>query len=146
VEIRGLRPDERDAWLGLRERLWPDFTREELTAEEEEILADPRRNAVLVAAAPGGQLVGFVEVALRDWAEGCRTHPVGYIEAWYVEPEHRRAGVGRALLEAAERWAASRGCTEMGSDAELANHVSQAAHAALGYSEVLRIVLFSKKL
>jgi aminoglycoside 6'-N-acetyltransferase I len=71
---------------------------------------------------------------------------VGYLEAWYVKREYRRRGVGRLLIEAAERWAWSRGCTEMGSDAELHNEVSQQAHGALGYSEVLRVVLFSKRL
>lgn len=146
MEIRELRSDEHEAWLRLRELLWPETAREELTSELQEILADPGRNSVLVAASPGGELIGFVEVALRDWAEGCSTRPVGYIEGWYVAPEHRRSGVGRQLIEAAERWAASRGCTEMGSDAELPNEVSQRAHLALGYSEVTRVVLFSRRL
>ncbi len=146
MEIRELRPDERRSWLRLRELLWPETSRAELAGEVEEILADPERNSVLVAASPGGELVGFVEVALRDWAEGCSTRPVGYIEAWYVEPEHRRSGLGRWLIEAAEHWALSRGCTEIGSDAELGNEVSARAHRALGYAEVTRLVLFSKKL
>lgn len=101
---------------------------------------------MLVAASDNGNLVGFVEVSLRDWAEGCSTRPVGYIEAWYVNPSYRRTGIGRRLIEAAERWARSRGCTEMGSDAELGNEVSHCAHAALGYSEVVRLVLFCKRL
>jgi aminoglycoside 6'-N-acetyltransferase I len=145
MEIRSLRPDEQDAWLRLRERLWPGTPREELARERAEILADPGRNGVLVAASPDG-LVGFVEVSVRDWAEGFRTRPVGYLEAWYVAPEHRRAGLGRRLVEAAEGWARARGCAEMGSDADLSNGVSHAAHRALGYGEVARLVLFSKRL
>lgn len=145
VEIRTLRPAEHDAWLALRERLWPGSSRDFLTAEQREILADTTRNAVLIAA-DGQRVVGFLEAALRDWAEGCESRPVGYIEGWYVEPGYRRRGVGRLLVEAAERWAQSRGCTEMGSDADLSNDVSHAAHRALGYREVDRIVLFSKKL
>jgi aminoglycoside 6'-N-acetyltransferase I len=145
VEIRPLRPDEHDGWLSLRERLWPDIPLGELASERAEILADPTRNGVLVAAAPDG-LVGFVEVSIRDWAEGCKTRPVGYIEAWYVAPESRRVGLGRQLVQAAERWARGRGCTEMGSDAYLSNKVSRAAHRALGYGEVAQLVLFSKKL
>ncbi len=146
MEIRELRPDERDTWLGLRELLWPDYSREELSREQEEMLAGSERNSVWVAASPGGEVIGFVEVAVRDWAEGCRTRPVGYIEGWYVKPEHRRSGVGRRLIDAAERWARSRGCTEMGSDADLQNDVSHRAHRALGYVEIGRAVLFSKKL
>jgi aminoglycoside 6'-N-acetyltransferase I len=145
VQIRELRHDERGEWLQLRQLLWPGDAREALAREQEEILADPEKNCVFVAALPDG-LAGFVEVALRQWAEGCSTRPVGYIEAWYVRPEHRRSGVGRRLIDAAERWARSRGCTEMGSDADLQNVVSHDAHRALGYVEVTRLVLFAKKL
>lgn len=146
VAIRELRREERAAWLLLRERLWPETPRDELAREQEWILADSERNVVLVADGPGGPPAGFVEVSIREWAEGCATHPVGYLEAWYVDPAHRRSGVGRALVEAAERWMRSRGCTEAASDADLANDVSHRAHGALGYSEVGRAVLFRKTL
>ncbi len=145
MEIRPLHPDEYDDWLSLRERLWPDTPREDLSSELTEIVTDPSRNTVLVASLPEG-LVGFVEVSIRDWAEGCETRMVGYIEAWYVVPERRIGGIGRRLVEAAEAWARARGCTEMGSDADLSNEVSHAAHRALGYGEVGRLVLFSKRL
>jgi len=45
--------------------------------------------------------VGFVEVSLRPYAEGCDTRPVGYLEGGYVAPEWRGQGIGRALVEAA---------------------------------------------
>jgi len=144
--LRELRPDEGEPGLRLRERLWPDTPTDELEREQEEILSDPANNAVLVAETPAGELAGFVEVRIRDWAEGCETRPVGYIEGWYVEPEHRRTGICRRLIEAAERWSLDRGCTEMGSDADLQNEVSHRAHRALGYEEVTRLVCFSKKL
>ena len=54
--------------------------------------------------------------------------------------------MGRRLIEAAEQWARSRGCTEMGSDAEIANTLSHRAHAALGYEEIERVVSFAKRL
>lgn len=146
IAISELRPNEHDAWLRLQQRLWPKETKDDLQEGQRWILDDPKRNAVFVARLPRGELVGFVEAALRDWAEGCSTRPVGYIEGWYVAPEHRRRGVGRRLVEAAERWARSRGCTEMGSDAHLANTLSHRAHAALGYAEVERVVAFAKRL
>jgi len=146
VEIREIHPEEHNAWLTLRQLLWPDHSMEDLRREQRQLLAESDRNAVLVAASPSGELVGFVEVSLRDWAEGCASEPVGYIEGWYVRPAHRRAGIGRQLIHAAEIWAASRGCTEVGSDTELWNEVSQLAHRALGYSEATRLVCFSKKL
>ena len=145
MPIREPYPHERGAWLRLRERLWPENPPEELAREQQRILAD-RRNLVLVAASDGGDLLGFAEASVREWAEGCATHPVGYLEAWYVVPEHRRAGLGAELVRAAERWAREQGCTEMASDADLENHVSHRAHRALGYDEVGRAVLFKKRL
>lgn len=146
MEIRKLTPNDQEQWLHLRRLLWTDLTDEENQREQAEILGEPANNAVFVAALQGGELTGFVEVSLRKWAEGCSTSPVGYIEGWYVQPEHRRAGVGGRLFEAAEYWAREQGCTEMGSDAELWNEVSQAAHLALGYTEASRLVCFSKQI
>jgi aminoglycoside 6'-N-acetyltransferase I len=102
--------------------------------------------AVFVAERPGGGLCGFVEASLRSRADGCDTTPVGYVEGWYVDEDMRRRGVGRALVEAAEAWARSKGCRQMASDAELWNDVSHRAHGALGFEEVARLVLFKKDL
>ena len=146
IEIRPVRPTEQVAWLKLRQQLWPDTSIEENTYEQNEILGDPEHNAALVAVQPDGELIGFIEVSLREWAAGCSTHPVGYIEAWYVAEAYRRTGLGRKLVEAGEAWALSKGCTEMGSDAEQWNEVSHQAHQALGFQEVMRLVCFSKKL
>jgi aminoglycoside 6'-N-acetyltransferase I len=146
AQVRDLRPDERAAWLRFRERLWPDVANAQLREEQDHILGDPASNGVLVAAAPDGELIGFAEVSIREWAEGCATRPVGYLEAWYVEDGRRRAGVGRLLIEAAERWARERGCLEMGSDADPDNRASRSAHRALGFEEVGTSVLFRKRI
>jgi ribosomal protein S18 acetylase RimI-like enzyme len=74
------------------------------------------------------------------------TDRVAYLEGWYVEPDARRRGVGRALVAAAEQWAASQECTEFGSDALLDNDVSAAAHRALGFEETEHLRLFRKVL
>jgi aminoglycoside 6'-N-acetyltransferase I len=91
-------------------------------------------------------LQGFVEVSIRDYAEGCDTNWIGYVEGWFVDPDTRRLGVGRALIAAAEAWALAQGCREMASDTELANTLSQEAHGRLGYTEVGRSVHFRKPL
>jgi aminoglycoside 6'-N-acetyltransferase I len=146
MEIRPFRPEEYDTWLHFRDLLWPDSDLDELKAEQEEILEEADRQIALVAVTPDDELTGFIEVSLRKWADGCSTHPVGYIEAWFVAEPYRRTGVGRQLVEAAEAWAMSKGCTEMGSDAETWNEVSFQAHTALGYKDVMRLVCFAKKL
>ncbi len=146
MTIRSLRPDERDVWLRFRHSLWPAFTLAELALEQDRILADPERQAVLIAAAPSGEPVGFIEVSVREAAEGCTTSPVGYIEGWYVEPAARRRGVGSGLVAAAEAWSVSKGCREIASDAEIQNAASVLAHAACGFTEVGRVVLLRKAL
>jgi aminoglycoside 6'-N-acetyltransferase I len=125
--------------------LFPEHPAEELAAGMREHLARPDA-AVFIAERPDGSTAGFVEVGARPYADGCDTSPVGYVEAWYVDPDVRRAGVGRALLAAAEEWARGRGYREMASDTLLDNEVSHAAHRAAGYEEVDRVVQFRKVL
>jgi len=128
----------------LRIALWPELTQITCSAEAEDILQDPQQ-AVFIATSDG-RPIGFVETAIKDWAPGCTTHPVGYIEGWYVEAGFRRQGVGRALIGAAENWARAHGCREMASDVELGNAASQAAHGRLGYEDARWGIAYHKTL
>ena len=101
---------------------------------------------VLIAEDGEGRAVGFAELSIRAYAEGCETDRVAFLEGWYVEPEYRGRGAGRALVEAADAWAAAQGCTEFGSDALIDNTASAAAHAAVGFEEVAQIRCFLKRL
>lgn len=102
---------------------------------------------VLVAHQADGRLIGFVEVGLRSHADGCDpSHPVGFIEGWYVIPSYRRKRVGAQLIAAAEQWAREQGCSEMASDTWLDNPDSQCAHEALGFEVVDRCVHYRKRL
>lgn len=143
MQVRRAEPGDRRDWLRMRRALWPDCPLEEHQAEMDEIMGSADL-AVFVALRDGGQAGGFLEASLRNYAEGCATRPVGYIEGWYVDPEWRQQGVGAALVRAAEAWAVARGCREMASDAEIENTVSHRAHLALGYEEVERLVHFRK--
>ena len=136
---------DRAEWLGMRRALWGDCPDEEQVREMDEIL-ESESEEVFFAERPEGGLCGFLEAAIRPWAIGCESRPVGYIEGWYVDPDVRRQGVGRALVEAAEDWARSKGCRQMASDAELWNDISYQAHGAIGYRETARLVLFKKNL
>jgi aminoglycoside 6'-N-acetyltransferase I len=143
--IRRATPADQQAWLELRQALWPDCSHDEHLAEINDTLAADGETA-LVAESLTGELLGFAEVSLRPFAVGCKSGPVGYLEGWYVRPHDRRRGVGRALVAAAEEWARNEGCTEMASDAVVENHTSQSAHRAIGYEDAGRLVCFRKLL
>lgn len=106
-------------------------------------LIDHLQHAVFIAE-DGGCPVGLAEVSLRQYAEGCETSPVGFLEGWFVEASHRGHGIGRALVDAGMRWAKSQGCTEFASDAETHNTGSQAAHESIGFEQVCEVVCYRR--
>jgi len=144
--IRAVRPEDTESWLVMRMALWPETDEPQHRREMAMMLSDDERFAVLVCQDSLGDLVGFAEVALRAWAEGCESSPVGYLEGWYVAEHARRHGIGGGLVAAAEDWARAHGCTEMASDTELANRVSETAHLRLGYQVAARVTAFRKRL
>jgi aminoglycoside 6'-N-acetyltransferase I len=144
--IREARSEDTASWLVMRMALWPETDEPQHRREMAMMLSDAARFGVFVCQDSLGELVGFAEVSVRSWAEGCESSPVGYLEGWYVAEHARRQGVGARLLAAAEDWARSRRCTEMASDTELANRVSEAAHLRLGYQVVARVTAFRKRL
>jgi aminoglycoside 6'-N-acetyltransferase I len=93
-----------------------------------------------------GRVVGFLELDFRKYAPGCQSSPVAFIEGWHVESTFRRRGIGRALVEAAEARARAMGHHEIASDSELDNTDGIAAHRALGYEEVERVVCMRRLL
>src|SRR5215210_928420 len=144
-EIRPATRIDSTAWLRMRRALWPD---EEVVEDVEQFFEGKLDMPleVLVAVDGFGELIGFAELSIRRYAEGCITDRVAFLEGWYVVEQHRRQGVGAALVAAAEAWARKQGCTEFGSDALLDNEISAAAHKALGFEEVERIRCFKKTL
>ena len=143
--IRRATPEDKQEWIRMRQGLWPDAPLEYLNFDLDELLADPDA-AVFIAADSEGRLVGLLETGLRAYGEGCETSPVGYIEAWYVDPHVRGQKVGRDLVYTAEQWAREKGCTEMASDTWFENEGGINAHLRLGYWEVERLVHFVKRL
>lgn len=135
-----------DNWASLRAALWPDVSIEDHREEVAAQLRDQGQDCVAFLACDAeGQAIGFVEAALRhDYVNGCDTSPVAFLEGLYVEPAARRAGAARALIDAAVAWGRALGCTEMASDADIANQVSHLLHAAMGFTETERVVYFRR--
>lgn len=129
----------------MRAALWPDAQETELREEALLFLKGEAEGAVFVAEL-SGEVVGFIEISLRSYVEGCTSSPVPHVEAWFVLPHRRGRGIGRDLMNAAEEWSRKQGYTELGSDANVGNLASQKAHTRLGFEKVETIVVFRKPL
>ena len=135
MAVRLMRPGEVPEVTGMMRTLWPGGDSYDFSDETVFVWDNGH-------GAPGG----FVSFSLRPWAEGCESTPVPYIEGWWVAPELRQAGVGRALVAAVEQWCREAGYDELGSDVELDNTVSLRAHTAMGFEPTLRVQFFRKRL
>jgi aminoglycoside 6'-N-acetyltransferase I len=129
----------------MRRALWPTDSPSEHELEMRSWLARGD-TAVLVSVRANGLLCGFAEAGTRPYAEGCSSSPVAFLEGWYVDPDVRGQGVGRALVEAVEAWARERGLCELASDALLENEIAHRAHECVGFEEVERAVRYRKAL
>ncbi len=136
ARVRAMREGEVAEVHAMMMALWSDFDGD--TGGEHVLVWD---------RGDGGPLGGFVAYAVRAHGEGCdASGPVPWIEGWWVAPELRRAGIGRALIAAVEAWARAAGFVELGSDVEVDNTGSLDAHAALGFEPTERIQYFHKHL
>jgi aminoglycoside 6'-N-acetyltransferase I len=148
IAILAATPTDLDAWSRMRHALWSDESLDALHDEAARFFAGGVRHleAVLFAHADDGALLGFAELNIRPYAEGCETARVAFLEGWYVDPAHRGHGVGAALIRAAEQWAVDSGCSEFASDALADNADGIAAHLAVGFESVETIRCFRKNL
>jgi aminoglycoside 6'-N-acetyltransferase I len=144
--VRPVRESDLNEWFRLRKLLWDENEDGDHRSEMMDILEHPDSQLVLVADSGDGALIGFLEASIRPFVEDCHTDHVGYLEGWYVDPDHRQKGIGGELVRNAENWARQKGCTEMASDAEVGNERSLTAHTRLGYAVTSRLVHLRKEL
>jgi aminoglycoside 6'-N-acetyltransferase I len=118
----------------MRHALWPDGSLAQHQQDIDLYFSGDRREPaeVFLALDSNATVVGIAELSIRNIVDSCYTDRVAYLEGWFVVPESRRKGIGRELIQAAERWALNQGCTEFGSDSDIDNDVSLAAHLRSG--------------
>lgn len=144
ITIRRAAREDKAEWFRMRKGIWPEAPDEYLDFDMDDILEDGDY-AVFLACADE-KPIGLTEARIREYGEGCETSPVGYIEGWFVQEEHRGRGIVGVMTQAAEDWAREKGCTEMASDTWLDNEASIRAHLKLGYYEVERLIHYVKQL
>jgi aminoglycoside 6'-N-acetyltransferase I len=134
-------------WLSLRMELWPDCPKQRHLEEMAMFLREPARFVQFIVREEHGRGIGLAEASIRtEYVNGASSSPVAYLEGLYVRPGFRERGIARVLVQAVSEWALSNGCSELASDTQPGNLVSQAAHARLGFVETERAVFFSKLL
>ncbi len=84
-------------------------------------------SCVLVARGTGGAIIGS---AMTGY-DGHR----GWIYYLAVDPGHRRAGLGRALMAAAENWLSARDCPKLQLMVRADNQAALGFYAALGLEQ-----------
>ncbi len=147
MKIRKAIKNDLSEWARMRNILWPDSLQQHIEEIGEFFSGTSIAIVqVFVIERVSGALAGFIEINIRNFAEGSRSSKAPYIEAWFIDEDLREQGYGRKLIEVTEKWAIESGFDELGSDAEIENIDSIEAHKKLGFKEVERVVCFLKKL
>jgi GNAT superfamily N-acetyltransferase len=97
-----------------------------------------RSDTLVLVAEAGGRVIGYLLASVH--ATFLANAPVAWVEEVMVDAGSRRAGVGSALMAAAERWAAHSGAAYI----SLASRRAGEFYVSLGYDE--SAVFFRKHL
>ena len=85
--------------------------------------------------------IAWISLSLRhDYVEGCQNSPTAYLEGIFIIPDYRSQGIADKLLSFAISWAENRGISQLVSDVEFDNQLSQNFHVTYGFREVGRTV------
>jgi aminoglycoside 6'-N-acetyltransferase I len=141
--VRQMDVADRETWIRLRAALWPDEVLE-VHGRDIDTFLGGETGFGFIAEAEDGAAVGFAEITIRPFANGCDSRPVPFLEGIWVEPRFRCQRVGTRLVEHIEAFVTARGFNEIGSDALVENQISQTAHRSWGFSETERVVHFRK--
>jgi aminoglycoside 6'-N-acetyltransferase I len=129
-------------WADMRHNLWPETDMSLLRREIQKYFLEGDSRAFVGEV--GGIPAGFVEVSMRDYAPGCTSSPVPYIEGLWVAPAVRQSGIARKLVTYVEDLVRDEGHRELASDVLSDNLVSQNVHEAMSFRETARVVHYRK--
>jgi GNAT superfamily N-acetyltransferase len=131
----------------LHARLRPDFFRGQPDAAARDepldaVLRD-RHQALLLAVAEGAsEIAGAVQLSVYDTPARPEFRPLrrAFLDRLVVAEAERRRGCGRALMEAATRWAKERGAAQLVLTMWDGNREAERFYAALGFLPLSRTV------
>lgn len=143
MAIEKLSSDNLSAFTQLALELWPEAVWEEEREFYQSLIASEHDACFLLKEK--GAAVAFIHVSIRtEYVEGAKQSPTAYLEGIFVNPEYRKRGIGKKLLQEAEIWAKGKGLTQLASDTPISNTGSVEFHTHAGFEEVERVVCFIK--
>jgi len=131
-------------WAALLAKLHPDQCAADFEEELAILTVLPDPYVCFLSFASSG--AGMIDARVRNYVEGAPDLRAAYIEDLWVEPEYRRSGVAKLLLNAVESWARDEGMIWLGSDTPPDYLESQEWHRAVGFDVVERLIVFGKPL
>lgn len=132
MKIRRLAEDDLAGLSGLYAQFWgEESSLEQMRATFRRLAENPRY--LLLVAEEAGCLAGSVMGIICEELYGeCK--PFLVIEDVIVDRQHRRAGIGSALMRELERCAADSGCSYVIFVTETERVAAQRFYASLGYA------------
>ena len=134
VAIRDAVPGDADAMARLCTQLRYPTESSDMPRRLARLSSDP--NARALVATQGDNVVGLITVHLRNTIN--HEAPIGQITLLVVDEAIRSRGAGRALVEAAEDWARSRGTKRITVTTALERSGAHAFYEKVGYSHTGR--------
>ena len=141
IEIRGAQPGDAAEMARLSIQLGYPMTADEITRRLAVLL--PNELHYIAVAVSGSRMLGRVHCEHRS---GIEAGERAELMALVVDVDARRGGVGRQLVEAAERWALSRDLSSLVVRSNAARELSHPFYLALGFSRDKTQHVYSKAL
>ena len=94
-------------------------------------------NAAVLVAEETGAVIGYAYLAVESYDYMSLRGPAGVLHDIIVDPERRRHGVGRRLLEAAFEYVQSRGLSQIVLSTAEGNKAAQQFFAGVGFRRTM---------
>ena len=124
--------------------IWASFASQVWRTNEQELIEKFRNNKFpyeFLYFSSSEEPIAWISLSLRhDYVEGCQNSPTAYLEGIFIIPDYRSQGIGDKLLSFAITLAENRGISQLASDVEFDNQLSQNFHVKYGFREVGRRV------
>ena len=141
VTIRAARTSDAGEVAQLTTQLGYDLTVDDARSRLSRILG--RDAQQFFVADLGGRAIGWVHVVVVEYVDAEAFVLIGGL---VVDRDHRRLGVGRALMDRAETWARERGCSMVRLTSSATRSAAHKFYETLGYTNIKTQYSFIKPL